>query len=115
MGIWQKALISVAHSTRPDANVVGGHLVKTYLSAPPISEATESFETEVIDLLKIRDPTFKAVATAHHLLTDLESQLRIAEVGRGGLLVVSVRGPFYPLLNILRTLLHDSDQLIPSQ
>ncbi|VDN97288.1 unnamed protein product [Rodentolepis nana] len=112
--IWRLSLTEVASSPRPDINVVGGHLVRSLLTAPSPSNSISP--TLAIDrLLGVSEPRFRAVATAHFLLDTLDAQLRVAEAGKGGLLVVSVTGPFYPLLNILRTLLHDPECCLSSE
>lgn len=114
LGLWQQALTEVARNPRPDVNAVGGHLVRCLLTAPPLPKAQSSV-SGVDRLLDVSDQHYRAVATAHYLLDTLDAQLRVAEAGKGGLLVVSVTGPFYPLLSILRTLLHDPDCCLPPE
>ncbi|EUB58700.1 Thyroid adenoma-associated protein [Echinococcus granulosus] len=114
--LWRRTLKEVARSVRPDVNVVGGHLVRTLLAAPPLPQMEVGMGEEIeVALLRIRVTACKAVATVHHLLSALDAQIRVAEAGRGGLLMVSATGPFYPLLNILRTLLHDPEHCVPSR
>ncbi|KAM3181125.1 hypothetical protein ACTXT7_014966 [Hymenolepis weldensis] len=110
--LWRQALTEVARSPRPDINVVGGHLVRCLLMAPSPSKSTPS-AIAIDRLLDVSEPHYRAVATAHYLLDTLDAQLRVTEAGRGGLLVTSVNGPFYPLLHILRTLLHDPECCLP--
>ncbi|KAM7532801.1 hypothetical protein Aperf_G00000128958 [Anoplocephala perfoliata] len=110
---WRQALTEVARNPRPDVNVVGGHLVRCLLTAPPLPKSQSSVSL-VDHLLDVPDPRYRAVATAHYLLDILDSQLRVAEADKGGLLVVSVSGPFYPLLSILRTLL-DPECCLPPE
>lgn len=117
MWLWRRTLTEVGRSVRPDVNVVGGHLVRTLLAAPPVplmEMGSGGGEIEVA-LLGICGTAFKAVATVHHLLSVLNAQIRVAEDSRSGLLMVSVTGPFYPLLNILRTLLNDPEHCVPSR
>uniref|UniRef100_A0A0R3WFE8 tRNA (32-2'-O)-methyltransferase regulator THADA n=1 Tax=Taenia asiatica TaxID=60517 RepID=A0A0R3WFE8_TAEAS len=115
--LWRRTLTGVGRSVRPDVNVVGGHLVRTLLAAPPVPLMQIGMGGKEIEvaLLGIRGTACKAVATVHHLLSVLNAQIRVAEASRGGLLMASVTGPFYPLLNIIRTLLHDPEPCVPSQ
>ncbi|KAL5967770.1 hypothetical protein TSMEX_004468, partial [Taenia solium] len=115
--LWRRTLTQVGRSVRPNVNVVGGHLVRTLLAAPPVPLMQIGMGEKEIEvaLLGIRGTACKAVATVHHLLSVLNAQIRVAEASRGGLLMASVTGPFYPLLNIIRTLLHDPEPCVPSQ
>ncbi|VDM31987.1 unnamed protein product [Hydatigera taeniaeformis] len=115
--LWRKALTEVGRSVRPDVNAVGGHLVLTLLAAPSLS----SMEIELgggdvgVALLATSGTAVRAVVAVHHLLSILNDQIRVAEASGDGLLMVSVTGPFYPLLNIIRTLIHDPGHCMPSR
>lgn len=89
-------------------------MVRCLLTAPSPPNLKVGDST-VDRLLGVSDSNYRAVATAHYILDTLDAQLRIAEAGRGGLLVTSVTGPFYPLLNVLRTLLHDPEHCLSSE
>ncbi len=77
-------------------------MVRTLLQAPPMPALIDGNSPG--NLLALPQ-TLRALATIHYLLDSIESQLRVAEGGKGGLLVVSVTGPFYALLNVVRALI----------
>ena len=107
-------LSEVVRSPRPDVNAVSGHVIRTLLAAPPVAltDVTQALGGE-ISILQLERGVCRAVSVMHYVLDILDSQLRIAESGGCGLLVVSVTGPFYPLLNVVRTLLHDPESCSP--
>ncbi|VDD75319.1 unnamed protein product [Mesocestoides corti] len=100
--LWTVTLTKVAASPQPDVNVVAGHLLRSLLGAPsPPNPCHHRLPASLLDLPMPQ----RMLATIHYLLDGLESQLDVAEGGKGGLLVVSVTGPFYALLMPLRELL----------
>ncbi|KAL5109916.1 hypothetical protein TcWFU_002228 [Taenia crassiceps] len=115
VSLWRRTLTEVGRSARPDVNAAGGHLVLTLLAAPPVPLIEMGGGEIEVAPLGICGTACRAVATAHHILSVLNSQIRVAEASKGGLVMVSVTGPFYPLLNILRALLHDPEHCVPSR
>lgn len=75
--------------------------MRTVLPTPPTSAS--SSVTPPQRLLSL-PPVPRTLATLHHILTAVEKQVDVAETVKGGLLVVSATGPFYPALNVVRSL-----------
>lgn len=81
------------------------------MTLPKVAEVSNV----VMSILRMEGTMHRSMGIIHYLLDVLDSQLRIAESSGCGLLVVSVTGPFYPLLNIIRSLLHDAELSLPSR